>query len=133
MKACRVPLYSDNQPSSATIPERSLLAAILDRALRDLAPDIEPAARKSAITWFGTKPNPRKKEFRCITFATVCEHIQFAPWQRDFILEKIEFAVEFEKGRCKSDKAPQSGWLETIKTEAIKIFDFRKRRIRGYG
>lgn len=80
-------------------PEKNLLLAVLERAVRDLDyGQVEPHVRRQAIQWFRAAP-PRKhkqnRRWRSITWYDVRTICQFSKTQLDYIEEKVRCA---EKG-----------------------------------
>lgn len=62
--------------SYATTPERALLAAILERAVRDLAETVDARWRREAIQWFTADANSKKYE--PFSFNRVVEELEIS-------------------------------------------------------
>lgn len=96
-----LPLFSMAEPSSYSrykvedsdfvtrMPETHLLAALLERAVRDLSPTADQVDRRSAIYWFLRKESSDNRGF---SFQDVAELLQLSDKHLRFIQEKLEDA-----------------------------------------
>ena len=93
-----MPQAADNGSSQNEIacPEKLLLLAVLERAVRDLDyHGVEPKDRRSAIFWFRAKPpakHKRNRRWRSITWHDVKALCQFTQTQLDYIEEQVRCA-----------------------------------------
>lgn len=86
-------------------PEKSLIAAILDRAIRDIVnpPDCtymlkyKNTNKRSAITWL------RQQHCEPFSFLWICQHLDICPKRtKGFILELLKNGQKFDLGNGQS-------------------------------
>lgn len=76
------------------IPERGLLAGILERAVRDLADNAHHLDRKSAINWFTASPFESPN---ChITFIDCITYLELGNVELSILHEKVQSAIRYE-------------------------------------
>lgn len=80
----------------ATSPERGLLAAVLERSMRDLAENVLPQHTREALRWFRANGNSGK--YVC-SFKRVVEELELSAWQLDMIRAKVAEAESRTHGR----------------------------------
>lgn len=76
------------------IPERTLMAAVLDRAYRDLYAVVEAEVRRTAITWFLADKSRFKEDFSFFTFAQVAEALELSSKETAFLEKAARAAKE---------------------------------------
>lgn len=82
-------------PDIPAPPERRLLCAILERALRDLLPvqEVQYEDRRDAILWFKAV-YPNESEF---TFKFICEELTLKSDSKSLIFKKVKEAEEWNQ------------------------------------
>lgn len=84
-------------------PERCLLLAIIDRALKDLRPEMQPHTRHLAIAWFEYVPmQEKKKKYKKVeeppderfTFLEIAELLEFSAKELRYIERKCAYAKQ---------------------------------------
>lgn len=78
--------------SSHTIPEKTLLAAILERAVRDLTESVPIEDTKAAIKWFNRRTMASFKTRIGFSFRDCVEMLEISGEQENFLLEKVRHA-----------------------------------------
>jgi hypothetical protein len=81
--------------SPAYVPERGLLAAILEMAVRDLHPDATYIDRISAINWFNGVKAMSIHENR-FTFADVCLYLDLGERELRTIKALVRDSIKYE-------------------------------------
>lgn len=87
---------------STYVPERGLLAAVLERAFRDLEPIVEEHVRREAVAWFLTKP-PKDLDLSepsknvedpnyVFGFHYIFEYLGLTSTHMRFIMEKVRLS-----------------------------------------
>lgn len=83
-----------------TLPEKTLLAAVLQRAVRDLGSPFPLKDKKEVISWFKFK-GPKKKEASCFYFKDCVDILELSSWQIKLIFDYIEH-LETSHGEFKT-------------------------------
>lgn len=99
-------------------PERTLLYAILERAVNDLTTIVEPLERGAAITWFETRG---VKSTCCFTYDQIIEYLDLSP----SILRAIEYRVDLAK---RYQRVSDIEMRNKIRIEIEKYVKVRGRR-----
>lgn len=86
--------YSETQSLENYVPERGLLAGVLERACRDLEDAVTWQERRGAIAWFCSK---RKQSSTSFTFIEVCDILELTPSQIAHIRAKVTAAEKKNK------------------------------------
>ncbi len=97
-------------PQTPDIPEKQLLAAILGRALFDLAPEAKKEDRRGAIQWFKGDYDLESKEDELTCFERVRDELELGGYMVELVMGAVKKAEEFEEYRlrCLRDKIPVS-------------------------
>lgn len=128
-----MPFFSVSQESDLALcdnstPERSLLAAILERANRDLNPETTPRHyRRSAITWFSARKIKKKTPFNqgLVSFQNCIDELSLSSLQIKHIERRVKLAEEYDR-RKKAGFWPTQEFLSEYQT----VFGGRPRRAR---
>lgn len=86
-----------------TSPEKLLMLAIIERALRDLQEYVEPCFRRNAITWF--EDVSISLHDYGFTFGYCVQTLELSKSQLDFINKRLCKARQFETVRCEEAKS----------------------------
>lgn len=92
-------LYLDEETPPTRSPERTLLAAILERACRDLLPNADRNARKQAIEWFTAETDEIDYEISKFTFKHVVNVLELSAIQLNYLHEKVDESELYEEYR----------------------------------
>lgn len=85
----------DDEVCLPYIPERGLLAAVLERAFRDLNPEIDRVYRRTAISWFKASMLPKGRRGRnegLIPFWYIAQTLGLGEMELRVLLKKVEAA-----------------------------------------
>ncbi len=74
------------------MPERLLLAALVERNIRDLGPDASRVRRADAISWFTCPPIPPSEKQNKFTFIEIAEILEFSYVQMRCVQKEVEKA-----------------------------------------
>ena len=74
--------------------EKGLLAAVLERAVRDLGYAVTKQERKAAIEWFEAPEEETESGF---SYAEVSEGLNLTKWHHDFIMQKVKEAHKLQE------------------------------------
>lgn len=94
---------------STYVPERGLLAAVLERAFRDLEPIVEEHVRREAVAWFLTKP-PKDLDLSypskniddpnyVFGFHYIFEYLGLTSTHMKYIMEKVRLSEKHHEER----------------------------------
>ena len=86
------------------MPERGLLSAILERAIRDLGPDIDYVDRISAINWFTGVRAESSKGSR-FTFDDVIMFLDLGALELRHINKLVQASKHFESTKVRHTKS----------------------------
>lgn len=81
---------SDDDSYSQEIPERTLLAAVLDRAVKDLSAKEPILVQRDAIVWFLSK----KKHDKCFNYQDCIEVFKLGDGQIKAVDEVVRLAIK---------------------------------------
>ena len=106
--------YQEQEEAASGCPERHLLAAIFERAMRDLFCFGDLGIMRDAIGWFTNIHIPGKLKF---TFSRVHQILQFSKKRLDFINERVAEAKSIYDQRMQKGKACRTGSSELDERE----------------
>lgn len=100
---------------STYVPERGLLAAVLERAFRDLEPIVEEHVRREAVAWFLTKP-PKDLDLSypskniddpnyVFGFHYIFEYLGLTSTHMKYIMEKVRLSEKHHEEKIATLKA----------------------------
>lgn len=75
-------------------PERTLLAAILELAVRDLGPSGTYLNKRQAVSWFNSDSEFDTKRHLWFSFKQICIELDLTREQVKYIAEKVEIAEQ---------------------------------------
>jgi len=83
-------------------PECGLLAAILERAVRDLGPDVDHMERASAINWF-TGVREQSLHDPHFSFEDVALFLELGKLEIDKLRNMVRYAIQYGARKPKGD------------------------------
>lgn len=98
-------------------PEKGLLTAVLERAVRDLGESVTRQERRSAIDWFEA---PEEEPESGFTYAEVSEGLNLTKWQHDFIMSKVKEAYKLQE-KARKQKVDQAK-INFSKAHNVRLF-----------
>lgn len=120
-------LLVDADLEAPHVPEKVLVAAVLEMAFRDLECDI-PILYKQAIRWFlYQKKRTRKTSY--FYFKDCCEYLDLSDWQIKFLIDRAT-EKEFKTYRKEKVVGPRTGPSNVPAHPIHPAYSAFKKRIR---
>lgn len=101
MLALQLANQSQSEIPSTYVPERGLLTAVLERAVRDLGHNVTMTDRRTAIAWFMAVDEGTEEMKEGFTYPFIIRYLDLGKVEIDIINGLVSRAIEYQAQELK--------------------------------